>query len=507
MPWLLPQPLWSFYHIPIPKSPSRDSNSDILNDLATRAIQGVPVYEYPPEMDAWQRRAAWLTRDFITNAKTTKQALEELVRFANGNSCGTKVIHYCLIGGDRPCCDSQEESLCKLLSHVVAFYGRGFQTPLLYRMKHYGAASSWMRFACAFFALFPQALQELQSCTPSNEVTSLADASLTETGFQGVDADFQQLLQDTLDIDQGYAAQNKLRRQLVIEECTKPEFTQGAMVIDVLIQPIEHGINYLLGHTKIIHGLRFLGQGHQEADAMKRRASEKFLHVISGSFSDMLVSKYLLFLEDGGLQEAIDHGLEPDPAMMNKVFQLVTVCMTDIHRRFKDGYSDFPYTLFSLLGLDIEGFVAKWSALQNQCHQCEKCIDPDFSGVLLKRFPGDIRCKPRAEQLAIQEEVTGILRDVSEWTPLTSDSVELLNGYTQWVVSRRGSQHAKAARSSGESTLLHGVVRQHAWALQSASDQTMPPKAVSAGILKMVGVVRDKDWTSAMAISHVPRTC
>ena len=456
--------------------------------------RGVPVYEFPDEMAAWKKRAEWLIRDFSTNAKSTKEGLRDLVEFANGDSRGSKVVHYCLIGGERPCCESSEESLCKFLSHAVQILTRGYPTPLLYRMKHYSGASSFIRFGCNFFQMLPRVLQELDSSTPNNDIVSLADALMSETGFVDPDVDFQRALQDQLDVDQAFASQNKVRRQLVVQEINKPQFSQGAIVIDVMIQPIEWAVNWMLSHTACLYELRSLGRGHEKERELRQKTSQRFFHVMSGALGDALVSKYLLFLEEGGLKEAIQMGLEPHPEMLNRIFQLTTMCLSDLERRFKHSFLSPPFSLFKLLTLDHAEFVHEWGGLQDRYHQCKNCIDPDFAGVILQHFSGDIRHMPVLEQQKIRGEIVELLQDLAEWCPLTSDAVELKNGITQWIISRRGSQHAKAPRASSENTLIQSLVRQHSWSLGAASQAALPPKKVSAGILKMSGVSSNKDW-------------
>ena len=450
--------------------------------------------EYPADMVLWRERTKWLERDFITGPNSTREALKEMVHFANGDSSGTKVVHYCLLESHhgRPCCESDEEALGKMLSHAIQFYPRGFQTPLLYRMKHYGQASSYVKFGCAFFALLPQALQVMSSSEASIEATSLADALLAESDFQGVETNILQALQDAVDMDANLALQNKVRRQLVVEEISQPRFLQNCLIIDALIHPIEHGINSLLKHTQLLHQLRYLGRGHHpESDQVKEQTSKLFLDVIQGSLCDRLVKNYLQFLKDG-LKETIQMGLDPRPELLTKVFQLVTICVTDDYRRFKCEFLSSPFTWFSLLSLDTEGFVQSFSTLQTQHCRCNKCTDPDFGRILLEHFSSDIRSSTPREQYAIQSEVCGLLQDIAEWCPLTSDSVELRNGQAQWVISRRGGQSIKAPRAAAEDTILHSAIKQHSWSLESESNQSLPPKTVSSGILKMVGVSVDK---------------
>ena len=104
--------------------------------ISTDTDQGVVVAEYPDEKPIWEKRAQWLLRDFISTNKQTTTLLQDAFRFANGDSRSDVVVHWCLTPrpGEPPCCDSDEEALCKLLSHVIPIFGKGFSTPLLYRI-------------------------------------------------------------------------------------------------------------------------------------------------------------------------------------------------------------------------------------------------------------------------------------------------------------------------------------------------------------------------------------
>lgn len=449
-------------------------------------------------MQVWKRRADWLERNYITNVKETKTALADLLHFANGDSTGETVIHWCLVCGPngRPCCASNEDAFAKLLSHVIPFFTKGFQTPLLYRMKHFGPASSFVKLGCVFFNLLPRALQELHTGDPSADVAALADVFLSETGYRSVEADLQQILADAMDMDKDYATQNKVRRGQVVEEMNKASFLQGIMVVDALIEPIEYGVNTLLGHTRLIHDLQFLGKGHPACNELKTKASRTFLRVVRGEFADDLIGRYMGFFS-GGLQHSISMGLDPQPDLLNKVFQLITVCITDVHRRFKYDFACAPFALFGLLGLSTERFVQRFDSLEARLCACQDCLDAGFSAKLVKSFSG-LASKSLDEQTRAKEEVQSILQDISEWCPLTSDSVELKNGQTQWVASKRGGQNVKNPLVASETTFLQAAVKQHVWAQDSVGSQTLPSKRTSSGILKMVGVKSSKSEAASV---------
>ena len=462
-----------------------------LHDYISDGTLGMVVHEFPPEMETWKKRTTWLLNDFIAtgNGKTIKQALADLFHFANGDSEQSTFVHWCLVPSDGkpPCCSSDGECVAKALSHIIPIFCRGYDVPLLYRMKHFGQASSYVKLGCSFFKLLPQALAELQDLKASQDITCWADALLAEgRGFQSLEADYEQLLSEAMDMDQNYAAQNKVRLKKVIEEVGKDRFCEGSMVIDALIKPVETGINTLLSHTKVYHDLAFLGHGHPHCKDLRDAASKKFLDAVSGRLGDSLVGHYCRFLQTG-LKEAIDMGLNARPELLSQVFQLATLCMTDLHRRFKYEFRSPPYCLFGLIGLNLSDFVCQWSALQDQHRHCDECLDAEFSEVLVQHFKDDIRLRTLPEQEAVRQEVQGLLRDISEWAPLTSDTVELKHGTVQWSVSKRGSQSVKNPRTAAETTLLQAAVKQSCWCQASAAAQTLPRKAVSSGIQKMVG--------------------
>ena len=161
------------------------------------------------------------------------------------------------------CCSSDEESLSKFLSLAVPLLSKGFATPLLYRMKHYGPASSYMKVGCSFCKLVPRVLQEMEHLSAEKadgELASLVDAFLHESGHVAdgssrTEQELQDMLADALEADQSFSAQNGLRRRKVIAEITRPDFHQSSMLIDCLIQPLEHGINFFTGTYKGPGGL------------------------------------------------------------------------------------------------------------------------------------------------------------------------------------------------------------------------------------------------------------
>ena len=297
--------------------------------------------EYPREMEAWEQRRQWLLKDFITTSKAATESLQGMMKIGNGDMTSPVVTHWC----KGSCCASEEESLYKFLSHAVHFFGKGFDTPLLYRMKHYGPASSFVTVGCALFNLLPRVLLEMEESASArhNDEAAFIDSLLSDSRGSLQEADFQHMLADALDADQNYAAQNGARKKMITAEIRKPEFPQSALLIDSLIQPMEVGVNKLFRHTKVLHDLTYLGSGHPKRETLEAEARRIFLDVVSGSFCDMLTAKYLRYL-DNGLEQLVQMGLEPVQKHLDTIFIMVIVVISDLFRRFKLDFLHPPFT-------------------------------------------------------------------------------------------------------------------------------------------------------------------
>ena len=423
--------------------------------------------------------------------------LADMMSFLNGDNSQNVLQHYCLQGhGPHNCCNSDDEALCKLLSHLVPFWARGYNTPLLYRMKHYGPASSFMKLGCCWFGILPQIMREVQATKASNdtELAALVDTFLGASGEYPI-ADFNHLLADALDADDNYAAKNGARLKMVVQEITSPGFGQSSMIIDALISPMERGVNFLLGHTKTHHDLCYVGRGHDKHEALRKQSKDKFLEVVSGKLGRKIMQYYLAFLENG-LEEAVDMGLQNDPKTLSKIFSLALICISDVFRRFVLEFTLPPWSLFQFVDFCMPEFLTSWADLEGKFQKCRFCVDSQMTATLLRKFP-DLGLQTLQSQEQAKCEIQGILGDISEFAAITSDVVELKNGQTQWSVSKRGRQHVLNPRSAAENTLLQSAVKQHAWVTDIVSSKTLPTKRVSSGIYKMAGVSSTNQHTNA----------
>lgn len=271
----------------------------------------------------------------------------------------------------------------------------------------------------------------------------------------------------------------------VVQELSKTQFERASVVTDELIRPMEIAVNTLLRRTKVLHDLSYLGRGHPKQHALQDESKRRFLEIVSGNFGDKIIDQYCQFLQSG-LAEAVQFGLEVQPAELNRIHSMTVLAITDVFRRFKHEFACPPWSLFNQLGMTPTDFAQAWGELEARWKACSACVDAQFSAVLLTHFQG-LESQPLQIQASACKQLQTILSDIAVWTPVTSDSVELKNGQVQWDVSRRSRQHTKHARSASETTLLNSVAKQYAWVREVVGVETLPAKTVSAGILKMIG--------------------
>lgn len=396
--------------------------------------------EFPPEMQAWQKRSQWFCRDFVSKSRRAKESLEALFKVANGDTSSSVITHWCLLpqgASSRACCESDEEAMYKFLSHAIYFFGRGFDTPLLYRLKHYGPASSFVKIGSCVHSILPRVLKHMDEINKhpqqqtDEESRTFIDSLLSDNhSSEGLlSQDFQALMSECLDLHENYAAQNGLRRKLVTQHLSAENFDKSANLIDSLINPMEYAVNFLISHTKSLNALTFVGQGHPKKEELMRDTQSKFLKVISGRLADELIQRYIMFL-DTGLKEAEEMGLAPDGSLLNTAFAMALVCMADIHRRLKMEFRVPPFTLFHWMDLTTDDFVRSFSQLEAKFRSCPHCLDLALSSALMKEFAG-LENQSLESQRSAHCEISALLKDISTFSAITSDLVELKNGQVQ----------------------------------------------------------------------------
>ena len=449
--------------------------------------------DFPTEMPEWRCRADWIQRSFDCPSKAARQKLVDFLEFANGDSRLDTVTHYC-----RNCCESNEESFQKLLHLAIPLFARGFSVPLLYRFKHFSPAAGYMKFGCCAFRLLPRIMAQMQqnaanSTGAGSEVASLVQDILCQersTADNPTPEDVQRMVDTLLDNDLSYSLQNSVRRRLVAEQLSKPNFLQGSIVIESLINAFEPAINALFKRTGQLTRLTGLGSSHPEYESLKEECAESFLYIVCGDFGHDCISRTLRLLENG-LSENVHMGLQPSSERLKLLFQLVCACSSDLWRRLVQECNRYPLKVFSFLRLrkNLAGFVKEWDELLKTKRLCPTCLDTEFSQALLAPFgPEPLAHQTLHTQLAVQEEVCRVLNHIASYTPVNADTVEIKHGNMQWAVSKRASMYVKKAPAARETSVLQSAIRNHCIAQDEVQALTMPAPRVSAAIQRQVGV-------------------
>eukprot|EP00438_Fugacium_kawagutii_P004340 Skav207877 [mRNA] locus=scaffold664:397187:404489:+ [translate_table: standard] len=451
---------------------------------------GIFVVEPPQEMDSWKKRAAWLVAGFQASAKSTELLLRELLDFFNGDTSESVLVHWCIpnkVSG-KLCCENDAASLNKGISLLTSFLTKGFAVPLLYRMKHYSPAAAFIRVGCCIHNILPRVLcMDKQSLTPADrpgsELSNVVDTLLGEKKPPGLGAskdltneDFEALVDKLLDEDKSFAAKNGARCQMVQKEISQPAFHQSSILIDAMVQRMERGTNFFLRRTKILYNLQYLSHAHPDYRQLMKESGDRFLKVIRGELAQDLVSEYMDYLNTG-LSEAISMGFEGSQHQLNKIFQMVVTCMTDIWRRLAHEFMLPPFSLLKLADAPPTEFATTWNSLRKKFLQCQCCVDAEFTTQFFLKYAVDFCIPPTQSDITQIKEIQEVFMQICVWSPLTSDAVEILNGQTQWSLSRRGGQVLKQSKAGLETSILANAVKQYVWLQEEAGGKTLPNKA------------------------------
>ena len=448
------------------------------------------MHENPGEMEDWRLRTQWLVKGFLPVSKQTRLQFQELSSFLNGDSRRPEFIHWCT-----GCCLNDDEALQKVIQLALPVFTKGYPCPLLYRFKHYEGASSFIRTGCCFFQLLPRVLKQMQAnmsnkVDSSSKLTSLVESVLQDNSGGHIDAgvtDFQAALDDLLENDLSYSLQNSIRRQKVMEQVSKPQFSQSAIMIDVIINAFEYGSNMLFKRTSILTLLSAFGKQHAKFEEMAGQSCEYFLHIASGTFGEVLMGRAMNLLEVG-LAEIVAMGFEPSPERMDLFFRLIIACVSDIWRRLVLEFSSFPFKWFDLLkpGASMDTFSKLWETANAAKQQKCSCVDLEFSIPLMDDIL--MASQDPSQDQNVLQEVQGVLRHIASFTPVTADSVEVKHGQMQWAVAKRGSQFVKHGKAAVESALINNIVKNHCIVRDEVSKATLPSGRSLAATQRQLGI-------------------
>ena len=132
------------------------------------------LHSWPQEMPTWAAYAERLKDEYCAPSKQLKQRLSDVLQHLNGDISSLTLQHWCLVSpcGER-CCIDRADSLATCTRVLLAFFAGGFQTPLLYRFKHYDEAASFLRFGCLLHNILARTLQQMVSSSDSSSVRPL----------------------------------------------------------------------------------------------------------------------------------------------------------------------------------------------------------------------------------------------------------------------------------------------------------------------------------------------
>ena len=311
--------------------------------------------------------------------------------------------------------------------------------------------------------------------------------------------DIQQLVSEMLDNSLDYATQNAVRKRLVCDEVSSPNFKKNVFLVDTLLQPFEHGVNFLFGRTTILHELSALGAEHPRHDDLLQKCRGMFLRTVTGQLGQELIQEFMQNLRFR-LHQSIEIGLQGDveQSYLQQVFTLVIVCCTDTWRRFVAEFDKPPFCLFQLVGSSVAAFVGEWSRLSQAYKHCSSCVDDTFTSSLLSIFPQELLQGPQLQTEALQQKVEALLLDIAGWCPLTSDLCEIRNGNVQWLVSRRGKMQLKGHEAALEESILQSLINTYHWTEHVVQGDTLPSKLTSSSIKKMTGSKSSNQFTKSL---------
>lgn len=467
------------------------------------------MHTLPPEHPKWKKRADWISKDFC-GPKTMRSMLASMLSFCNGNSDQDIICHWCLPG----CCANHSECVAKLLQYVIGFFSCGYPTPLLYRFKHFGPASSYMKIGCAFHNLVPRTFVAMQSVVElDSDLSAVIEVLLADTGRceQVVSnvytqEDLQQVVSEMLDNQVDYATQNSIRKKLICQELSSKDFRKNAFLIDTLLQPFEHGVNFCFKRTSTLHELCALGTDHPKHHELMQQSKGKFLHAVTGGLGKELISSFMTNL-NFRLHDSIEIGLggEVDDSFLQQVFNLVIVCCTDTWRRFVDEFDQTPFSLFQLIGLSDDKFIKVWCSLCCKFQACTSCVDDTFTATLLSAFPEEVWQGSAEQKVALKAKIESLLLDIAAWCPMTSDAVEVRNGNIQWLLSRRGNVQLKGVHRAVEESILQCLINRHQWVAHVLECGDLPSKLSASSIRKMSGSKSSNQFTKSLGKDTCPQ--
>ena len=305
------------------------------------------------------------------------------------------------------------------------------------------------------------------------------------------DEDLQDVVNDLQgsEMSENYAAYNMKRKQQVKAEVSRPAFSEAAIVVNLIVKPMDRFMNLMFERTKLLAQLSSLGTAAPSWEQNVQTSKSVFFRAVSGALGWEMVDCYTEVWQDT-IPTVLEDGFLLNESSIQTLFTMVLICISDSWRRFTHHFGGFPWKLFELAhdDRDLPTFVRLWDGFQARRRRCSHCIDLDFSAPILDIFPKSLCKATPGEQKKVFLEVRDILTDLAIFAPLASDSVEVKNGLVQRIASRRGNQAVKAPRAAREASLLQSHLTSYTLVKHFVDEETLPKKRVLKSILKRAGV-------------------
>lgn len=158
-----------------------------------------------------------------------------------------------------------------------------------------------------------------------------------------------------------------------------------------------------------------------------------FHDFISGKVGEQLVGQYIEILVQFS-------SIVGEPGLAQDCFHIALEQIGEAWRRFYHEHQRFPFKMFRLAETPRADFMREYRSLQQEGLTCGKCVDLEFSAVLLAYIPtteADDSVVTQSKATHLQE----FLKDVAVFSPLSTCLVECLHGALQSRLHRfRGAK-------------------------------------------------------------------
>ena len=185
-----------------------------------------------------------------------------------------------------------------------------------------------------------------------------------------------------------------------------------------------------------------------------------FHNFISGNAGEQMIGQYIELLVQFS-------SLVGEPGLAKDCFQMALQQIGEVWRRFYHEYQRFPFKMFRLAETPKADFMREYRLLQKEGESCGKCVDLEFSAVLLTYIPATEADDSAVTQLKVTH-LQEFLKDVAVFSPLSTCLVECLHGALQSRLHRfRGVKPtdaiAKEITTLDKVTSAYGRFKDYMW--------------------------------------------